>query len=235
MKQIAVAAFALVLGLVLGGLAPRSDVRELEQRLAEVESQGPCRSTVGSDLAALMGSGTRNRARAERNPLGDRDPVALAEENPEAAELAEQMNDEQERIGDELTDEISDGINEEELELARTALELRRAQSRAALMEDARPDETQMETIDTAVKDMNDSLLGLADEMVVMLESGDDPTRRDAMEFVAEALDTMLMAEDAMRSALDADQVGQLDEAALDPFSYVAPELVDLLSGLGDE
>jgi hypothetical protein len=78
-------------------------------------------------------------------------------------------------------------------------------------------------------------LLDLADEMAVMLESGEDPTRRDAMEFAADALDSMLLAEDAMRSALDADQIDQLDEAALDPFSYVSPELVDLLSGLGDE
>ncbi|MCO4771467.1 MAG: hypothetical protein KDA24_15650 [Deltaproteobacteria bacterium] len=230
MKQIAVAAVALVLGVILGGLGPRGEVRALEEKMAGMTSDGPCTSTVGSDLAALMSPRTQQRAPSTRNPLGDRDPDVIAEESPEAVELVEQMNDED--VGEELAEGVQN-IPSEELELARTALELRRAQARAVLLEDARPDETQMETIDGAVTEMNDQLMGMADELATMIENGEEPSRREAMEFAADALDTMLVAEESMRAALDADQLGDLEDGALDPFSYVDPELVTVLEGLG--
>jgi len=241
MKQVAIAAVALILGIVIGGLGPRQDLRALERKVADLTfSEEQCRSTLGADLAAFMrnGAGGRSSAPSARpaepktNPLGDRDPDVLAEENPEAAELAEAIAAEQEAMNEEVAENL-ENIPSEELELARTALELRRAQARAAIVEDARPDDTQMETIDSAVQEMNDSLMGMADELVTMLDSGEEPTRREAMEFAADALDTMLVAEDAMRGALDDDQLDSLDDAALDPFSYVSPDLVDLLEGLG--
>jgi hypothetical protein len=237
MKQIALVAVALVLGLVLGGLGPRRDVRTLEERIATMEKESRRRSSVGSDLAALMAGGNRPapspRTPPRTNPLGDRDPAALAAENPEAAELAARIDADQENVGGEIADELNKGISDEQLEVARTALELRRAQARASLMEDARPDEVQMETIDGAVTAMNDTLIDMADEMVAMLESGQEPTRREAMEFAADALDTMLLAEDRMRSALDADQLAEVEDGALDPFSYVSPRLVELFADLG--
>lgn len=240
MKHVAVAAIALVLGIVLGGLGPRSDLRKLEQKYAEMED-GPCKSTFGSDLATLMGGGFTPDAPAERpkrnqpetNPLGDRDPDVIAAENPEAAELVEEMARNEEEGREELAEDLSEGIDEEQLELARTALELRRAQARAALVEDADPDEVQLESIDNAVRDMNDSLNNLAEELTTMINEGETPTRRDALEFAADALDTMIVAEDSMRDALDADQLEALEEGALDPFSYVDPGLIDVLESLG--
>ena len=237
MKQIAIAAVTLVLGVILGGLGPRGEVRALEERIAALEDsgRGDCRSTVGSDLAALMNAGVSSRgpAKPERNPLGDRDPDVIAAENPEAAELVEEMNGSEEAVREEIRDDLENGISGEDLELARTALELRRAQARAALMEDARPDDTQMEDIDTAVKDMNTQLMGMADELAAMIENGEEPSRREAMEFAADALDTMIGTEEAMRAALDEDQIAELEDGALDPFSYIDPELVSALEGLG--
>ncbi len=238
MKHIAVAAIALVLGLILGGLGPRSDMRKLEKKYAEMDD-GPCKSTLGADLATLMGGGfgqepdarpTRNDRRPATNALGDRDPDVIAAENPEAAELVAEM--ENEDGAGELTEDL-EGLDEKQLQLARTALELRRAQARAALVEDAEPDETQLESIDIAVNEMNESLNDLAEELTTMIADGEEPTRRDAMEFAAEALDTMLLAEDAMRGALDPDQLDVLDDGSLDPFSYVDPSLVDALEKLG--
>ncbi len=239
MKHVAVAAIALVLGLILGGLGPRNDMRKLEKKYAEMDD-GPCKSTLGTDLAALMGGGfgqepdarpTRNDRRPATNPLGDRDPDVIAAENPEAAELVAEM--ESEDGAEELAEDLAEGLDEEQLQLARTALELRRAQARAALVEDAEPDETQLESIDIAVNEMNESLTNLAEELTTMIADGEEPTRRDAMEFAADALDTMLLAEDAMRGALDPDQLDLLDDGSLDPFSYVDPSLVDTLEKLG--
>jgi len=231
MKQIAIAAVALILGLVLGGLGPRSDLRALEAKVATMSSGGDCTSSVGSDLAALMAAGSRRSA--ARNALGDRSPDVIAEENPEAAALVEEINaGEDEALGD-LAQDLSEGIDSEQLELARTALELRRAQARASLVEDADPDETQLEAIDGAVNDMNSSLMGLASELTEMINNGEEPTRQDAMSFAADALDTMIIAEESMRGALDPDQLAALQDGSLDPFSYVDPELVSVLEGLG--
>lgn len=242
MKHVAIAAIALVLGLILGGLGPRSDMRKLEKKYAAMDD-GPCKSTLGSDLATLMGGGfgkdlpntrpTRNERKPATNALGDRDPDVIAAENPEAAELVAEMKAGEEEGAEELVEELADGIDEEQLQLARTALELRRAQARASLIEDAEPGETQLETIDMAVNAMNDSLNSLASELTDMINEGVEPTRRDAMEFAAEALDAMLVAEDSMRGALDSDQLDQLEDGSLDPFSYVDPNLVDVLSKLG--
>ena len=113
--------------------------------------------------------------------------------------------------------------------MLRAALELRKAQSRAALIEGADPDEDQLQDIDDAVAEMNDELMGLAEELVGMVADGDEPTRRDAMEFAADALDSLLTAEDRMRESLDPDQLDDLDEETLDPFSHVDPELMDIL------
>lgn len=236
MKYVAVAALALVLGLVLGGLAPRAELRALENQVAEARaSDAECRSTLGQDLATLMAGAREARAPQpprDRNPLGDRDPDTLAAENPEAAELAAEMDAEREAAGEAMADPIRD-IDPEQLELARTALELRRSQARAALLEDAQPSERQMEDIDNAVRGMNDRLMGLAGELVTMIESGQEPSRYDAMSFAADALDTMLAAEDDMRSALDPDQLEGIDDSVLDPFSFVDPELVTLLESMG--
>ena len=52
------------------------------------------------------------------------------------------------------------------------------------------------------------------------------------MEFAADALDTLLAAEDAMRGSFDEDQLDGLPDSAVDPFSYVDPDIVDVLAQL---
>ena len=79
---------------------------------------------------------------------------------------------------------------------------------------------------------MNDSLLTLSGELTDMMENGEEPERRQAMSFAAEALDTMLTAEDRFRDALSQDQIDALDDQALDPFSYISPDIIDTLQSL---
>jgi hypothetical protein len=52
------------------------------------------------------------------------------------------------------------------------------------------------------------------------------------MEFAADALDALLSAEDNMRSAFDAEQLGDVEDSAIDPFSYIDPAIIDILEGL---
>ncbi len=241
MKYIAVAAVAIVLGVLLGGIGPRGEARDLRDRIREIE-ETPCTNQFGRDLALLMGQGV-GRTGSEPLPFddepapagGERSPEEIAAENPAAAEMAQAMEEAEAEAEEEVREAVLEGLSdEEELEAFRTALELRRAQARAALREQADPDDDQWATLDGAVDQMNGTLIGLGEELTEMLASGEDPTRRDAMEFTADALDALLEAEDQMRGALDEEQLAELDDETLDPFSYIDPELIDVLMELGE-
>ncbi|GEM_PF-1143392 len=236
MKLIASAFVALFLGILLGGYGPSAELDRLQK--LDRPNQGlfaavpePCDSNVGSDLATLLGNGV---GRADTPPLRDEPETP----DPRAAELAAEID----AAGEQAEAQLRDGIeaaanNEEELELARTALELRRAQARAALLEDSDAEDEQMEQFDTAVDAMNGVLLDLTEEMTEMVEGGREPGRREAMEFAADALDALLSAEDNMRSAFRPDQLAEVEDSAIDPFSHIDPAIIDVLEGLdfGDD
>jgi len=230
MKYVASGSLTFAVGLVLGGIHPRMELQKEQNKPSVVNIEKKCQSTVGSDLAKLMSQGGSSASNPHL-PSSSNSPEEIIKNNPKAAEIADQIDQEQERFEEELSKEL-ENIPNEELETARAALELRRAQARAALIEDANPDQDQMEQIDQAIQDMNDSLLQIADELADTIQTEGEPNRRDAMAFAADALDTMLNAEDIMRSTLNTDQISNLDDRSLDPFSYVSPELVDILQSV---
>jgi hypothetical protein len=243
MKEVLIAAVALLLGLVLGGIGPRSQIKVFEDKLDDrVSAAQNCRSGVGRDLAAFMGSGVGGGASAQ--PARDSPPsAATGESEDDAVAVVPEPAAEADTAGGLVVesapprDEGSDDEPEEEgradkIAAARTALELRRTQARAALLEHTDADDEQLQTFDSAVESMNSVLLGMSDELSEMLEAGTEPGRRDAMEFAADALDTLLAAEDAMRASFDADQLEGLPDSAVDPFSYVDPDIVDVLAEL---
>lgn len=231
MKTVAIAAVTLVLGLVLGGLPPRAELRKVEQQLEQARAQD-CSGQVGRDLALLLGQGAGARAPTPQEQALDR-PAEIAAEHPEAVELAAEIDAEFEVA----EFEVATGLEElaasgEELEIARAALDLRRAQSRAALVEDADPSDEQLDAIDQAYSDMNEVLVDLSDELVDMLASGQEPNRRDGMEFAADALDAMIVAERSVEGLLDAEQLDGMDPDVLNPFNYIDPGIIDALEGL---
>ena len=234
MKYFILCALSFFIGSVVGGVAPKLELQNLKQKQYEsiMSSNKDCKkSTIGSDLAQLMASNlSSSNPTPQKNPFGDRSPEEIEKDNPEAVEIAERLDENQEQFEEEFQDNLE--RSQEELEAARTALELRRAQARAALIEDAEPSQSQLDDIDQAVQDMNDSLLALSGELTDMLENGEEPERRQAMSFAAEALDTMITAEDQFRDTLSQDQIDALDDQALDPFSYISPDIIDTLQSL---
>lgn len=231
MREIAVGAIALLIGLVIGGLGPRAELNRMMQTVETVDAER-CKNTFGSDLATFFGS-----ARDGGMPMALAPPPTRAEElaaaNPDAAVLLEEVDAEaaaaQEEVGDELRAALA---SSEELELARSALELRRAQSRQAFLEQAEPDDVQMGEIDAAYDEMNESLQGLAGELAELVLNGGEPDRRQSMEFAADALDAMLVAEDRVLRVLDPEQREDVDVEAVNPFNYVSPSLIDALMDL---
>lgn len=235
MKQVALAAAALIVGLMLGGLQPRSEVRDLQEQLAAAEPV-PGNGQLGRDLAEFFGRAGGTAAPRPCLPTQEAiaRPVQIAEANPEAVELVEEIEDEIDLQREELETELDSlkAPSDAELELARTALDLRRAQSRAALVQDTDASDDQLAEIDEAYGAMNDVLVELSGELVDMIAEGQTPSRRDAMEFTADALDAMLAAEQTVEGVLDDDQRAEIGEESVNPFNYIDPAIVDSLRAL---
>lgn len=240
MKQVALVAVAFLLGIVVGGIPPRAELREISKRQDALQAELR-RSTLGADLASLFGAGhapgaatgaTGSAPPADGGVPAPRRPDQIVAEQPEAQRAADELREAQWAAEDQVKKGFQEGPSDEELDLARAALELRRAQARAALEEDADPEREQLDAIDAAAGAMNRKLLSMADELVAMVNDGSPPDRREAMEFAADALDTMLEAEDRMSSALSAEQRAGIDPESLDPFAWVDPALVDAFAKL---
>lgn len=221
---------ALVVGIAVGGLGPRAEIRALQARIDEM---GECEggSRMGSEIANVF----RGRPWDE-----DREPAR------KVTRFDPEPHDPPPDAGPPVTDEEKEGFHfeintgdegepqnlEQSLDMAREAMELRYAQARAALVEDAKPSEQQMEDIDASMRRMNDALMGLATDLVDQMAADTEPSRRDTMLYAAETLDVVLSAEDELRSILSEDQVAALQDESLDPLSYVDPAIVDVLSQL---
>ena len=115
--------------------------------------------------------------------------------------------------------------------MAREAMELRRTQARAALAEAGVSDE-QLSSIDEAMDRMNQDLSALTETFVATVQEGGEPDRREMMMFAADTLDVLLEGEDALYGVLDEEQRADIDDAALDPFSYIDGGVVDALMQL---
>lgn len=227
MRYWVVAAVALVVGLVIGGIAPRAELRRVQAELEEARSkQG---RGVGSDLARMFGrGGLRAAARGEEAPIVVDPGTAAPPARDDDAADAPPPPGERRRARLEARREGEDG-EPQDLGAVREALELRRTQARAALVEDAGADDAQLAEIDAAVAAMNKDLLALGNEFVERYGDGSEPTRHDAMSFAADALDVMLEADEAISGALDPEQLEAVEDEAVDPFSYIDPALIDLL------
>lgn len=228
------AVLALVVGLVIGGLGPRSELRRVEKKLAELEER-PCQVRTGADIAKIFQGRPWEEGDA-RLPKADPEPEPPpepAEEPTDGAAVEEEEGGVKVNFdfggdkGDAEPEDVEEAMN-----LAREALELRHEQAMAALYEDAEPTPEQEEKLNAALGRMNDDLIGLAEELREQVELGGEPSRRDAMLYAAETLDVFLTAEDELRGVFTDDQIGNLQEESLDPMSYVDPALIDVLQDL---
>lgn len=227
MKQILAAAIALVIGLVLGGLGPRAQVRVLEDRVEHLEARDCSRGGgLGGGLATMLGERALNMPEAP--------PPSPSEPPPEPAraEEAGAVPEPAVELGVELDDT---GEGAPDLGAVADMMEVRRAQAHQAMLEQVNPDEAQLEDFDRAMDEMNTSLATLAEELVHRVSTGEALDRRDSMVLAADALDVMIRAEDAISQTFSEEQREGTDPSALDPFSYVDASVVDRFASLDPE
>jgi len=228
-QGMAMAAVGLVIGLMVGGVGPRGEVRELQARLDAAEECAPSDNQVGKQLAeALSGRSwegaldDQERANLDRavrdRDRFDRDPDLIDEEPP-----ADEPEFEPEAFDPEDPEDVEQG-----LEYAKTGMALRSAQAQQALEEQAELSDEQWDAFDAAVDDMNADLRDISQQFVDSMAGGGEPSRRDAMIFGADVLDVFLEADDRIYGMMDADQRGATEAEAMDPMAYMDPDLLDL-------
>ncbi|MCO4745071.1 MAG: hypothetical protein KC912_09800 [Proteobacteria bacterium] len=233
MKNVLIAAAALVIGLLIGSVVPSSKIRGLEAEIEELQRQ--TRSSRAQDLARFFQQGADIAKNADDDELLKDVARDLDDEIPDVDESRWERRRRERREHRREMFEEADGLGAEDgegIEVMREAMELRRTQAREALKQAANADEEQLAAIDGAMGQMNDQLRDLAQRMVDDVVEYGEPDRRGTMEFAAEGLDIVLAADTAVRGALTEEQLWDVDDAAVDPFSYVDPSILDVFENI---
>ena len=99
MKYFVLCALSFFLGSVVGGVSPKRELQKIKQQQNEITIQKDCtQSTIGSDLAHLMTPKSSAKPTPKKNPFGDRSPEEITIDNPEAVEIAERIDENEERF-----------------------------------------------------------------------------------------------------------------------------------------
>jgi hypothetical protein len=218
-RQLVLIGIAIVVGLVLGGLGPRSEVRALREEIATRGDEACDDRRVGREIASVFQGRPWEPSEQTERPVTAPAPAPAVEAPSDGVVEIQIEND--------------DGPDPESIGAMRDAMELRRTQAEAALREQAGATDAQMRTVESIADGMNEELHTLASEFVETVQaSGGEPTRHELMVFAADTLDVLLAAEEQMYSAFDAEQRAAVDEEATDPLSFVDGRVVEVLAEL---
>lgn len=221
------AGVAFVAGLVLGGMGPRAEVRRLEDEVFDLK-----RDRSGPRLGGPFGE-MFTRALETKEPP----PAAPAPdgEDPLKAALTAPPDEGEPLQPPEEPAELDPKEGPESMEAAREAMIARSAQARAALIEDAEPNDEQLAAIDEAIGRMNDRLKGLVARVAEETRDGQEPDRRVSMRIAADGLDAFVQAEDEILSALTPDQLAAVRDEATDPTSFIDVGVFDAFADVAED
>jgi hypothetical protein len=233
MKNLLIGATGVVIGLLLGSVVPSSKIRSLEREVEELQRQS--RQSRAQDIARFFqqGAAIANAPRATEDTEPDDSIVTDPEAERRRMRRERWRERRQERWGgDDPWDELPEDAGTEAI---REVMQLRRVQAREALAEQTEADGDQLAAVDDAMAAMNSDLESLAQRMVQDVIEYGEPDRRQMLEFADEGLDIILAADDAVRGTFAEDQLYAVDDAAIDPFSYVDPAILDVFENLPAE
>jgi hypothetical protein len=227
MKTVLVGALTLLLGLFLGGLAPRAELRRTRKELAAAKEA----AAAGSSLLPALGLGglaaARDRAQtdARRVPRFNPPEKTAAPEAPTPAEP-------EPRGGSEVAGGDARpgrgrffGGDGEGFAAAKAAADLRAAQFRAAFIEEARLPPDKQQALDRTIKGMNGEFAQAASEIADQLaRKGKAITPRDMADVGVRLLDIYRRADDAFKGGLDDAGRAALDSTRFDPLTQIDME-----------
>jgi len=225
MKYVLAIGLSLLAGVLAGVLSQRGPLQRAEDRASELEERDCSpKKGLGRGLAAAM----HGQPLQMVEPQEPSTPEPFEDEiDPAAAELAAELDEAAAEVGEELAEEVDDVAAE--LDLLMTAQDMRRAQARAALVEQADPSDDELASFDESMEAMNDDLLDISREFVDSVEDIEDVSRRDMMVLAADVLDVMIEADEAAERSMPGVDLADIDDEAVDPFSYIDPSILEVL------
>jgi len=216
MKIAAWVAVGLVIGFVLGGVAPRADRVNLERRVARLERDLARGGRGGMGLMGLdrvFARPGREESAGEDERVGEGDEQA-------------RYDNEAARAADGGVDEASAGDTPRwtlaEFDTVADAQRVRIMQSRAALEQQADLDGAQLAAVDRALATMNQQLAPYAEELIEIGLSDTQPSPRDLLTLTHDVSGILSEAQIALEDAVGAEGRARVDDsAALEVWSYI--------------
>jgi hypothetical protein len=227
MKTVLVGALTLLLGLVLGGLAPRAELRRARKELAEAKEAAAASS--GGGLLPALGLGglaaARDRAQADArqrvprfNPPEKTDPSEPSAAPPGRGGPGDGGDGGGRRLR--LFGEDGEGFA-----AAKAAADLRAAQFREAFVAEARLSPEGQAALDATIKNMNGEFARAASEIAETLASkGKAITPRDMADVGVRLLDVYRRADDQLKAGLDDGGRAALDKTRFDALTQIDME-----------
>ncbi|HHH27931.1 MAG TPA: hypothetical protein ENK57_06260 [Polyangiaceae bacterium] len=226
------ASVGIVVGFLLGGIAPRLEVQARQAEIAELERQlaeaptGGWRSPVpGLDRILRVGEAERPLplGSPERQPESGR-PDDVDERSAERYEPDGGVPD-----GGMAADRRwQDGWRERgpterltAFQRAASIQRVRRVQSRAALIQQAGLDEDAQVELDEALQEMNEALYGHGEELIMLAMSDEPPAARDLLGITHDLTGIMHRAQLRIEAVVGPERVADVDESALEIWNHV--------------
>lgn len=229
MKTVLAAALTLLLGLFLGGLGPRAELRRTRQELAQAREEAT--RSAGAGLPAALGlaglAAARDRAQADARKRVPRFTT------PEKNEAPEPPAGEREPRTGSADDSGNDGGRRrmrlfgdgDGFGAAKAAADLRAAQFRAAFVAEARLDPQRQGALDKTIQSMNAEFARAAGEIAETVAArGKRVTPRDMADVGVRLLDIYRRADDSLKGGLDESGRAALDKTGFDPLTQIDME-----------
>lgn len=239
-RVVLVGALLFVVGFAVGGVGPRSQVRDLQAQRYELEKHLAGKRGGEAITEIIARSATEGGRRDGRGrEARDAKRAAVADE---AARGATPVAPREGVAGNEPFDgpPVDDPPPAEPDDFAGDTIEevmaLRAAAARSALYEEVQPTDAQWDAIELAIDDMNDVLLSVASDLIEDVRVNGEPPRHRLMSLASEVFDVMARTESQMLDTLTPVQRANARDEATDPLAFIDPSVVRLLesSGLRD-
>lgn len=222
------AALGLVGGFVIGGVGPRRELAEAEREIDRLEDElesggGAWRSPVPGLDRILRSPDDEERADEPRPETPETEP---RQEGPEAETVAvpgvdggvprESWRDRWRSRAREDREERYDAFTR-----AAAVQRVRRIQSRAALVEQAELSEEEEAELDTVLGELNDSLAGYGEEILMLAARDEPPPPRDLLGITHDVTGILAQSQRRLEALLGPERMGETDPSALEIWNHV--------------
>jgi hypothetical protein len=227
---IASLAAGIVLGFVLGGIAPRVALEDREARIATLEEELEAADT-GGWRSPVPGLDRILRAPRREGAL----PGAEGSSREEGREPGEGAIDEGiEEVGDggvppprwrdRWRERTEDASPEDRLSTFRRAVSIQRArrmQSREALRQQGDLSDEEIDEVDAALQEMNEEIYGHGEELVVLAMGDEPPAARDLLGITHDVTGILHRAQLRLETILGPERAANVDPSALEIWNHV--------------